>query len=147
MWSRTAPETQILPGSARASSDIHGVAEEIVALNDDVTDVDADPKPHLLTGRSISILLVYGFLHRDGTLQGIHGAGEIGDETVARRVEDPTAMRGDQAIDDDPIRGEGPKGADLIEPHQAAVRLDIGCENRGELSFDPLGFQGSPPPL
>jgi ISXO2-like transposase domain len=31
-------------------------------------------------------------------LHGIHGAGEISDETVARRVEDPTAMRGDEKI-------------------------------------------------
>jgi hypothetical protein len=36
-------------------------------------------------------------------LHGIHGAGEIGDEAVARRVEDPTAMRGNQPIDDDPV--------------------------------------------
>ena len=56
-------------------------------------------------------------------------------------AEDPTAMRGDQAIDDDPIRGEGAERADLIETHQAAVALDICCEDRGELSFDRVRFQ------
>ena len=50
-------------------------------------------------------------------------------------------MRGDQPIDGDPVLGEGAEGADLIEPHQAAVALHIGCEDRGELSFDLLGFQ------
>src|SRR5216684_647415 len=113
--------------SFQASRDIDGIAEEIVALNNDVADVDADPKPHLLADRSISILLGYGVLHRDSTLHGINGAGEIGDETVASRVEDPTTMRGYQPIDDDPIRGEGAKGADLIEPHQSAVAFDIRC--------------------
>jgi hypothetical protein len=34
-------------------------------------------------------------------------------------------MRGDQVIDDDPVSGEGRKRADLIEPNQAAVALDV----------------------
>jgi hypothetical protein len=110
--------------------DINGFAEEIVALNDDVADVDADPKPHLLTGRSFRILLLDGVLNRDGTFHGIDCAGEIGDETVASRVKDPAPMRGDQAIDDDPICREGAKGADLIKPHQAAIAFHIGCEDR-----------------
>jgi hypothetical protein len=99
------------------------------------------PKPHLLTGRSICILFGYGVLSRDGTLHSIHGAGEVGDETIASRVKDPTVMRGDQVIDDDPVSGEGPKRADLIEPHQAAVALDVRRENCRELSLDVVGFQ------
>jgi hypothetical protein len=79
----------------------------------------------------------------DCTLNGIHRAGEISDETVARRVEDPASMRGDQAIDDDPVSREGTEGADLIPAHEAALALHIGGENRGELSFDGWGFQGS----
>jgi hypothetical protein len=108
--------------------------------------VDADPEPHLLTGRPISILLFYSLLHFDSTLHGIHGAGEIGHETVASRVEDPTTMRGYQPINDDPVRGEGAKGAYLVTPHEAAVAFDIRCEDRRELSFYPLAFQGSAPP-
>jgi hypothetical protein len=78
--------------SLQAGRDINPIAEEIVALHDDVADVHPDAEPHLLTGRPISILLFYSLLHFDSTLHGIHSAGEIGDETVARRVEDPTAM-------------------------------------------------------
>jgi hypothetical protein len=123
-----------------------GIAEEIVALNDGVADVDADAKSHLLTGTSISILLGYGVLHLDTTLRGIHGAGEVGKHAIARRVEDPTVMRGKQAIDDDPVAREGAKGADLILPRQAAIAFDIRREYRRELSFDPVGFQRSAPP-
>jgi hypothetical protein len=78
-------------------------------------------------------------------LHGIDGAGEIGDETVASRIEDPTAMRSDQTIDDDPICGQGAKGANLINPHQAAIPFDIRCEDRRELSFDGVRFQGPAP--
>jgi hypothetical protein len=80
-------------------------------------------------------------LHRDGTLQGIHSAGEVSDEAIASRVEDPSAMRGDQAIDDDPVSREDAKGTDLIESHQAAVALDIRGEYCRELSFDRVRFQ------
>jgi len=55
-------------------------------------------------------------------------------------------MRGDQAIDDDPVSRARAKGADLIESHQAAVALHIGGEDRGELSFDGVRFQRSAPP-
>ena len=51
-----------------------------------------------------------------------------------------------EAIDDDSVCGEGAKGADLISPHQAAIAFDIGCEDRRELSFDGVRFQGSTPP-
>src|SRR5215472_16060283 len=87
------------------------------------------------------ILLGDSILHRDRALHGIDGAGEISDEAVPRRVEDPPAMRGDQVIDDDPIRREGAESTDLIPAHQAAVALDIGGEDRGQLSFDRWGFQ------
>jgi hypothetical protein len=82
-------------------------------------------------------------LNFDCAFHGVHSAGEIGDETVARGVEDPTPMRGDQTIGDGPVGREGAKGANLITPHQAAVAFDIRSEYCGELAFDPVGFQGS----
>jgi hypothetical protein len=97
-------------------------------------------------GAGVRVLFRYGVLHVDGTLHGIDGAGEVRDKAVTSRAKDPTAMRGDQAVDNGPILGQGAKGADLIEPHQSAVAFDIGCEDRGELPFDPRGFQGSSPP-
>jgi hypothetical protein len=132
--------------SLQPGRDIDGITEEILALHYDIADVDADPKTHLLTSRSARIFVGYGVLHRDRTLHGIDSAGEIGDEAIARCVEDPTAMRGDQAIDDDAVSCEGAKGADLIDTHEAAVPFDIGCEDRGKLPFDGVRFQGSAPP-
>jgi hypothetical protein len=126
--------------------DIDRIAEKIVALHHDVADVDTNSKPHLLTGRSIRNLLGDRVLNRDSTLHGVYRAGEIGDETVARGVEDPTPMSGNQPIDDDPIGRERAKGADLISAHQTAVALDVGGEDRSELPFDGMRFQSSPPP-
>jgi hypothetical protein len=128
------------------SRDINGIAEEIFALHHYIADVDADPKSHLLGIRSIGILLPDGLLNLHGALHGIDGAREIGKNAVASRVEDPTAMRGDQAIDDGPVGRERVERANLILPHEAAVALDIGGKDRGELSFDGVRFQGSAPP-
>jgi hypothetical protein len=72
--------------------------------------VDADAEPHRLTGRPIRILLGDGVLHRDSALHGIYDTGEIGDEAITRRVEDPTAMRANQAIDNDPVSRERAEG-------------------------------------
>ena len=132
--------------SLQPGRDIDRIAEEIVALNHDIADVDTNAEPHLLTGRAIRILLGYGVLHRDRTLHGVDSAGEIGDEAIARCIEDPGSVRGDQGIDDAPVRGEGAKGADLISPHETAITFDIGGEDRGKLSFDGVRFQGSTPP-
>src|SRR5947209_6569231 len=83
-----------LSKSFQPGGDINRIAEETVALNNDVADVQSDPEPHLLTGRPIRNPLGYALLHRDSTLHSIHRTGEIGEHAVARRVEDPTAMRG-----------------------------------------------------
>jgi hypothetical protein len=127
--------------SFQAGRDIDGIAEEIVALNDDVAEVDADAETHLLAYRSIRVLLGYGVLHRDSAFHGVHSTGEVSDEAVTRRVEDPTAMRGDQAIDNNPVDRERAECPDLIEPHQATVALDIRREDCRELSLDVVRFQ------
>src|SRR5215472_4888423 len=127
--------------SFQPGRDVHRIAEEIVALYHDIADVDADAEPHLLTSRSIRILLGYDLLHSDGTFHSIHGTGEIGDEAIACRGEDPTATRGDEPIDNGPVSCQSAEGADLIPPHQTAIAFDIGGEDRGELSFDGWRFQ------
>jgi hypothetical protein len=132
--------------SLQAGRNIDGIAKKIVALHDDIADMDADAETHLLGGRSIRILLCDRLLNLDGTLHGVHSTGEVRDQAVARRIEDPTPMRGYQPIRDDPVCGEGAERADLIEAHQAAVAFDIGGEDRSELSFDRVRFQGSAPP-
>jgi len=62
-----------------------------------------DTESHLPIRGSIGILLGDGVLYSDSTLHCIHGAGEVGQDAVARRVEDPAPTRGDEAIDDVPV--------------------------------------------
>ena len=41
-------------------------------------------------------------------------------------------MGGNQAVKDGSPLGQIPEGTDLVGPHQAAVSLDVGCENRDQ---------------
>ncbi len=76
-------------------------------MNDDVADVHPDPKSHLLTGNSIRILPTSGVLSLDRTLHGIQTTlATVGKDAVPGGVEDLTAMRGYEMIDDDPVRRE-----------------------------------------
>jgi hypothetical protein len=60
-------------------------------------------KSHLLARRSVCIFLGDGLVNINGTLHGIHRAGEVGDEAISSRAEDPTPMRLYQPISDDPV--------------------------------------------
>jgi hypothetical protein len=64
----------------------------------------AEPKLRPQRKRSYVAIISYVLKPKSQTalrlpLNGVHGAGEIGDEAIASRVEAPTAMRGDQAIE------------------------------------------------
>ncbi len=80
-------------------------SEKVLFPNDDVADVHPDPKSHLLAGNSIRILLTYGALNLDRTLHGIQTtlATSAARTLVPGSVEDPTATRGYETIDDDPV--------------------------------------------
>jgi len=132
--------------SLQPGRNIHCISEQVFSLHYDIADVDPDAKPHLLMGRSTRVRFGNGILHVDSTLHGVHGAGEIGDKAIASRVEDPASMRGNQAINNHLVCREGPKGANLVAPHEAAVALHIGSEDRRELLFDGVRFRGSAPP-
>jgi hypothetical protein len=49
-------------------------------------------------------------------------------------------MRGNQSIEDRAAGLQPLQSADLVEPHQPAVLDDVGRKDRGEFSFDYLGF-------
>src|SRR5690242_5293082 len=58
--------------SLQPGRDIHGIAEQVIALHHDAADVNANAETHLLTGRSAGILAFERLLNRDGTLHGIY---------------------------------------------------------------------------
>ena len=79
-----------------AGGDVHAVAEQVARLDHDVADMDADAELEPAVGRELVVGLGEPLLRRHGALDGIHGAGELGQQAVAGGVGDPTAMAGDE---------------------------------------------------
>ena len=83
----TRAETQMPPGSASAFEprrDVDAVAEDVVVLDDDVAQVDADAELDALVGRDAGVALGHLALHLDGAAHRVDDAGEL-DQQRRRR--------------------------------------------------------------
>ena len=55
---------------------------------------------------------------------------ELGEDPIARCVDDAAAVVGDHGQDDSLVRLEITDGARLVSAHERAVTGDVGCEDR-----------------
>jgi hypothetical protein len=122
----------------QSGGDVDAVAEQIVAVDHDIANMDADAVLHRLVGRTTGILGSNRPLHRHGALHGIDRAGEVGDDAVAGGVEDAAPMRRDQLIDDGAASLQPGERADLVTRHQPAVAGNVGGKDRGQFSLYPI---------
>ena len=76
---------------------VDAVAENVVSVDDDVADIDADAErdPGL-----IFVVLRHQSLHRHGAGHGIHRAGKIDQQTISGGLDDASLMVGYSGIDD-----------------------------------------------
>ena len=105
MWSATAGRPSGTSGRSPLSgqdlhtrSDVDAVAEEIVALDHNVADIDpyAEAKP-LVCG--YPFVASRGFLlNLDGCFNRLHGACKFGDDAVASATKDTPVMKDDQPV-------------------------------------------------
>jgi hypothetical protein len=108
------------------------------ALDHYVAQVDADAKLHPPFGRQTLVLRLKCALNLDRALDGIHHAGELGEDAIACRVYEPSVVLLDETIDGLAVRGQSAKCRLFVLPHEAAVAIDVGAEYRGELAFHPV---------
>ncbi len=116
----------------QARRDIDAVAQDVVAVDDDVTQIDADPEldrllgPRLVEGR-------HGALDGDRTIDCVDGAGKFYQCPVAHFLDDPPAMgihrRIEMLIPDLPHRRQR---ARFVHAYQPGIASDVGREDRGE---------------
>ena len=79
--------------------DVDSVTENIVAVDDHVPEIDADPQlePALRQDRIVD--RTRGALHLDRAVQRVDDARKICQQAVAGRADDPSAMCRDQRVD------------------------------------------------
>ena len=96
--SRTARETKMrarLGEPFQAGGDVDAVAEDVVVLDDDVAEVDADAELDArLVGRA-AVAVGHAGLDGDGAAHRLDGAGEIDQQAIAGALDDAAAVGGD----------------------------------------------------
>jgi hypothetical protein len=129
------------------SSYVHAVAEDVIVLDHDVADIEADPEAHPATFRLAFVSLLKGSLNFDRTANRVEHAGEFGDHAIAGGVRDPASMLRDELVDDRPARRQRGHRRFFIAVHQPAVTLDIGGKDCRKPSFERRSLHLNSPTL
>ncbi len=86
--------------SLQPRGDVDAVAEDILAVDDDVAEIDADAQVDAAIRRQVGVALGHAALNLDGAAHGIDDAGEFDEQPVARRLDDAALMLGDLRVDE-----------------------------------------------
>ena len=81
----------------KAGGDVHPIAEDVVAVDDDVADVDADAKDDLPIDMNARIVRQHRLLDRHRAGDGIDHAGEFHQQAIASGLDDTAMVAGDDA--------------------------------------------------
>ena len=134
-----------LGNSLQPGGNVDAIAKDIVVVDDDVADMDADPEFNPDIWRDVGILRGHGALNFDRAAGGIDGAGEFHQHAIAGGLDDAAAMRGDRGINKGfSGRLEPGQSAFLVRTHEAAISGDIRRQHRRQSPFYPVACQISP---
>src|ERR1700728_2580517 len=82
----------------QAGGDVDAVAVDVVALDDDVSQIDADPDHDFRLGRDL-LLCRAGALHRERAVHRVDDASEFDDGAVTDQLHDAAVMGGDGRVE------------------------------------------------
>jgi len=122
---------------------VNTITEDVVAVDNDVSDVDTDAKYNswLSTARAA---LRYLPLNGNRARHRVYSAGKLNQNAIAGGLDDAAFVLRYGRIDDlAPMGLEGLKGPDLIRTHQTAEARDVTCQNGCQPSLYPLAGHGS----
>ena len=111
--------------------DVDAIAVDIVARDDNVTEMDADAQGDAVIRLDRVIGFGDGALRRDGAFDRIDRAGELDQGAIAHELDDATTMSGDDRVEDvGAERLKARQGADLVGPHEPRIADHVGAQNR-----------------
>ena len=122
----------------QAHGDIDAFALDIVALDQDLAEVDADAEQHALPGGHAGIAPLHQPLDLDGAVHGADHRREFGEHAVAGDIDDSAPLPFHDRAQGGQVLAHAPRGALLVHPHEPAVTGDVGGEDRCKPALDPL---------
>ena len=83
----------------QARRHVDTVTQDVLAVDDDITEVDAETEYYAPVVVDTSVALSHALLDSDGALSGVDHGGEFEQQSVAHGLDDAAAMFGDLGID------------------------------------------------
>jgi hypothetical protein len=126
---------------------IDAIPENVAILDDDISDIDANAELDPIVARNRRIALGHRRPHFDRAAQRVDDAGELDQQTVAHRLDDPAMMLGNLGIRH--LGADCPEpfqGSALVDADQPQIAGDIGREDRREPTLNadrPRGLDGA----
>ncbi len=125
---------------------VHPVAVDVVALNDHIAQIDADPEFDAPLLGHTGITLSHAALDRDGAFHRIDDAAEFDQGAIAHQLDDTPTVAFDLGVDEfGPVRLQGIERTDLVLAHQAAVADHVGTQDSGKPAFHTVPCHESAP--
>ena len=127
----------------QTSRDVHPIAEQVIALNHHVTEIDADAEDNAPFGRDTILLSHDALLHRHGAGHRVHHRAELDDRAVAHQLDDAPVMLGQERIDHLTAQGfQGAKRPGFVHFHEMRVPDDIRRQDRHQPPLHPCCRHG-----
>src|SRR5215471_14492308 len=102
------------------------VAEDVLILDDDLTDVDTHTEVDALVGWHSGIAFGHATLHLDRAAHGIYNASEFQEKTVAGGLDNPTVVFGNLRVNKVPPVGlQSRQGATVVTAHEHGIARHI----------------------
>ena len=115
----------------QARCDVNAVAQDIVPVDNDITDIDADTIVDASVIRLIRLALLHRILDVDSALNRIDRAGKLHQQSIARGFEHTPIEGSDSGINQGFAVTTLPGDCTgLIDLHQPRIANHIRCEDR-----------------
>ena len=115
---------------------VHSVAEKVSSTHHYIADMHTNAEADAVVRCETGVRFGQGFLRTNCALYGVSSAPELRKDTVARRVRYTAPVVLNELVEDRTAFGQPLERADLVSTHEAAIALNICCEDRDEASAD-----------
>ena len=122
--------------------DVDPVAQQVVALDDDLAKVDADAEEHPLRLGQRFVARLQRVLDLDRAAHRVDNAAELGEYRVTRRADDAAVVERDDPIDDGAVRREYAQRVLFVLADKSAVADRVGREDAGEAALEAVRVHG-----
>jgi hypothetical protein len=123
----------------QTGSHVDAVSIDVVALDDDISQVDADTEPDAVCIGQVGLAIHHGALNVEGAVDGFDDAGKIGQKPVTHELHDASLAFRDLRLHQLFTEGlEAFERSRLVLAHEAREPDYVGGKNGGKPAFQAL---------